>query len=419
MAGYYRYYADVGMTALMSFYNSNSGLWESPDYNHCWWHSANVLEAVIDYSLRTKTTAYSNVISNTFQKNKDFNLTRLVNINANFIGNQYDDEGWWALTWIKAYDLTGVGDYLSMAETIFADMQGGWDTTTCGGGIWWIKPGAYKSAIANELFLTIAARLYQRSPANVSYLNWAKEERAWFAQSGLINSQHLINDGLNSNCTNNGQTTWTYNQGVILGALVDMYKITGDGTYISTAEAIADAVLNPANQLVDSNSILREPCESSASGCGFDGPQFKGIFMRNLSYLYEADPTKGAYKNFITRNADSIYLNNRNPANQFGLHWAGPVDTADAVRQSSAMDALIAAIPFDTSTYATVPNLLGQSPTDAQSIAQQAGLGMLITGTVLGLDGPTVYSQQPAPGTSVPPGTTIDVVVLVSRRPPP
>jgi hypothetical protein len=66
-----------------------------------------------------------------------------------------------------------------------------------------------------------------------------------------------------------------------------------------------------------------------------------------------------------------------------------------------------------------VPNLLGQSPTDAQSIAQQAGFGMYITGTVVGLEGPTVYSQQPAPGTSAPPGTTINVVILVQHRPAP
>jgi hypothetical protein len=29
---------------------------------------------------------------------------------------------------------------------------------------------------------------------------------------GMLNAQSLINDGLSSNCTNNGETTWTYNQ---------------------------------------------------------------------------------------------------------------------------------------------------------------------------------------------------------------
>ena len=30
----------------------------------------------------------------------------------------------------------------------------------------------------------------------------------------MINGDHMINDGLNDSCANNGQPTWTYNQGV-------------------------------------------------------------------------------------------------------------------------------------------------------------------------------------------------------------
>jgi predicted alpha-1,6-mannanase (GH76 family) len=68
----------------------------------------------------------------------------------NFLNSYYDDEGWWAIAWIKAYDLTQEPRYLSMAETIFADLTKGWETETCGGGIWWKKPAEYKAAIQNE-----------------------------------------------------------------------------------------------------------------------------------------------------------------------------------------------------------------------------------------------------------------------------
>jgi predicted alpha-1,6-mannanase (GH76 family) len=230
-----------------------------------------------------------------------------------------------------------------MAETIFADMQKGWDKK-CGGGTWWSKKRDYKNAIANELFLTVAARLYQRT-SNRSYRNWAEQEWTWFEKSGMINAQNLVNDGLNGACQNNGGITWTYNQGVILGGLVDMYKIMGDQSFIRQAEAIAEAAIGT---LVDTNGILTEPCELSGGGCGADGTQFKGIFMRNLSYLYQAS-SKALYKDFIIKNVDSIWLNDRNTANQFGLRWAGPHDSADASRQSSAIDALNAAIPFSVS----------------------------------------------------------------------
>ncbi len=362
------------MAALMNpnWYNNSTGRWESPDWQHCWWHCANILEVVVDYSKRTSSTAYYDVIANTFTKNKTGNI--LLGTQDNFINNYYDDEGWWALAWIKAFDLTGIVDYLNMAETIFADMTTGWYPNTCGGGIRWRKKDDTwgspnygkddygKGAIQNELFMTAAARLYQRT-SNSTYLTWAQNTWNWFSQIGLIGQQtdpsknyvkNMINNGLCQPCTS-CDAFYTYNQGVILGGLVDLYKITKDSTLLARAQAIANAVLNsfnnpdPQTRLVNSAGILIEICESTNT-CAYDGPQFKGIFMRNLSYLYETDPTKTAYRDFITKNADSIWLNNRNSSNQFGLKWAGPLDTPDAVKHSSALDAMIAAMPFDTYT---------------------------------------------------------------------
>lgn len=338
----YRFYADSSIAALQAWYNTTNGQWNTTG----WWNSANALEAVIDYSRRTGSTAYLSVISNTFDKNQA----------GNFLNNYYDDEGWWAASWIKAYDLTGDVRYLNMAKTIFNDMKGGW-TTTCGGGIWWSKTTQYKNAIANELFLTVAARLHLRTPGDAgagSYIDWAQREWNWFNASGMINAQNLVNDGLTTNgtCANNGQTTWTYNQGVILGGLVDLYKSTGNAAYLTKAQAIADSAIS---HLVNAQGILKEPCEPS---CGADGPQFKGIFMRNLVYLHETQ-NKQAYQDFITKNADSIWLNDRNASNQFGLMWSGPFDTANAANQSSAQDALNAAIAYGG------PNLALNAPATA------------------------------------------------------
>jgi predicted alpha-1,6-mannanase (GH76 family) len=76
----------------------------------------------------------------------------------------------------------------------------------------------YKNAITNELFLTLAVLLHQRNPAG-GYLTWAQREWDWFSSAGLIGPDGLVNDGLTAACQNNGGTTWTYNQGVILGGL--------------------------------------------------------------------------------------------------------------------------------------------------------------------------------------------------------
>lgn len=328
-------YTNTGAQVLQSWYSSSNGL-----FNSQWWNSANELGALIDYSRLTGNTSYTSDIATTFNDNSS----------GNFLNDYYDDEGWWGLTWVNAYDYTGNVTYLNMAKTIFADMTGGWDST-CGGGIWWSKDRTYKNAIPNELFLTLAVRLHERTPNDSSYLNWATQEWTWFSGSGLINSSHLINDGLTSSCQNNGNTTWTYNQGVILGGLTDLYKTTGNTAYLTEAESIANVAIST---LVNANGILEESCEA-ASNCNSDQAQFKGIFMRNLEQLYLAAHQQ-TYANFLVANASSIWQNDRNSSGQFGLKWYGPFDSADPVRQSSALDALNAAIPFSNTASGTSPS---------------------------------------------------------------
>jgi predicted alpha-1,6-mannanase (GH76 family) len=318
--------AAAGMAALQIFYSSATGLWNSTG----WWNAANVLETTIDYSRLTNQKKYHPVISNTYHKQKS----------KGFLDAEvYDDQGWWALTWIKAYDLTGEKRYLDTAKSIFKDMTQGWDSK-CGGGMWWHKDRKYKNAITNELFFTVAIRLHQRTVNDYgkgSYIDWSKRGWNWFKKSGMLNSQNLVNDGLDDRCRNNRQTTWTYNQGVAIGGLVDLYKSTKDQTYLKQANAIAASTIKNLSR----NGILTERCEPE---CGEDGAQFKGIFMRNLAYLQETAPLP-QYKAFILKNADAVWAK-RNQRDQFGLSWSRKFDSADAARQSAAIDALNAAIPL-------------------------------------------------------------------------
>lgn len=328
----YAAYSAQGIEGLQTWYNAENGLWDTTG----WWNSANVLTAVIEYMLYSGTSDYLDVVANTFERN----------VKDKFLNQYYDDEGWWGLAWVRAYDLTGETRYLDMAKTIFADMTTGWDSV-CGGGLWWNKERNYKNAIPNELFLQLAVRLHNHIPGDTDYLDWAQKTWDWFRQSGMINNHNLINDGLNDACQNNDGITWTYNQGVILGGLVELYQATGDAALLEQAQAIADAVL-ASRILVTETGILREPCELSFN-CGADGPQFKGIFMRNLAYLYQKTQAP-AYKDFILKNADSIWQNDRKHDHQFGLRWSGSFDRADAARQSSALDALNAALAVQTNT---------------------------------------------------------------------
>jgi predicted alpha-1,6-mannanase (GH76 family) len=327
----YRVWAEQAVAALQRWYKPRTGLWKTAG----WWNCANALTAVIQHSQRTGERRYLHVIETTHR--------RAHRVNPGFSNEYYDDDGWWALAWIAAFDLTGEAKYLDLARTLFAGMAAGWDDV-CGGGLWWTRKKTYKNAIPNELFLLIAGRLHQRtaSPGHggSGYLDWALREWQWFSASGLIGPAGLVNDGLTADCTNNGGPAWTYNQGVIIGGLVVLHEITGDGGYLGQADAIAAAALC---DLTVPPGILAEPEERRAVGRRDDQAQFKGIFVRNLYELYRHSP-RAEYRDFILANATSLWRNSRNRHNQVGLAWAGPFDRADASRQGSALDALNAAV---------------------------------------------------------------------------
>uniref|UniRef100_UPI00321744AF glycoside hydrolase family 76 protein n=1 Tax=uncultured Draconibacterium sp. TaxID=1573823 RepID=UPI00321744AF len=318
---------------LQKWYNPETGLWETTS----WWNAANALTGIIRYTAVSNDKSYFNIIENTFTKTKEFivpaNDGQQERLVKDFINDYYDDEGWWALAWIAAYDLTGELKYLEMAKIIFEDMKGGWDEK-CGGGIYWKKGLPYKSAISNELFMLLAVRLALRVENNSYYQNWAEKEWQWFSNSGMINELPLVHDGVRENCEAKGRH-YTYNQGVILAALVGLEKLTKNKELSKLAEKIALAAIK--NMTTSDGFLKGHPKEET----GNDGVQFKGIFMRHLAYLHKFRPNH-KFVSFIKKNAKAIEMQaTKENTNLIGSQWEGPFDTADAARQSSAIDALV------------------------------------------------------------------------------
>ncbi|KIH88905.1 glycosyl hydrolase [Sporothrix brasiliensis 5110] len=378
-------------TLQHQWYDDADGLWNSTG----WWNSANLLTTLADFALDgaasdSEKAELEGVFANTFTNAQKVGQTAVKVVNAaglvtstytktasgptfvigdrgepvklaardgfaGFINDFYDDEGWWALAWIRAFDVTGTAAYLAMAESIFADMKTGAQPASCGGGIWWSKDRSYKNAIANELYLAVAASLANRATSaadRASYLATAVAQWVWFKGSGMINSQGTINDGLtiqpDGSCVNNGQTAWSYNQGVVLGGLVELFRANGDPTLIPAAAAIANAAINALSE----GGILHESCEANGGSCGGDGPTFKGVFLRNLHYLQQErtldKSTARALKAYVLQNADSIWATDRVAgSNQLGLVWSGPPTAGGsptAATHGAAMDCLVAAV---------------------------------------------------------------------------
>lgn len=292
------------------------------------WTKGPTLDALINIYQRTRDPRYRELIDQSFQYGVGW---RSGDNNKLY----FDDMAWYGNAWIRAYDVIGDPKFLREAQAIFSDMTRAWDNT-CGGGLWWNSDRQYKNAITNELFLLLSARLARRASNGSgpgSYQDWALREWRWFKASGMVNAQHLVNDGLNSDCKNNGQATWSYNQGVILGGLTEVWRLTGDRAYLYEAEQIADATIA---RMSYANGVLRDVCDPN--NCTGDALIFKGMFAQGLARLYNADRgNKPGYGEFLKTNANSLWNNSRTAQNALGVSWVGPVGAPSASSQAAGL----------------------------------------------------------------------------------
>ena len=306
------------------------------------WNWANAVEVLARYALLTGDDSCMSSIRKVYDRHQ----------RGGFFSEFRDEEGWWALAWLKVYDLTQENKYLCTAEKLFDDMAMGWDKVH-GGGLWWTKQtNTYKNAITNELFMLLAARLFATTRI-AGYRTWAIQAYTWFMQTNLLNDDNLVNDGLDANTgDNNRQPTWTHNQGVLLGALAEMAKIVDPKMhleYMGVAFSVADAVMD---KLVQSHHhpVLVEA--APPIGDSLDICQFKGVFVRYLSDLWQTCDA-GRYVGIRRRYAEFVAFNaacvtaSAGSNSRIGFRWHSPPEAGNrmdnnSVCQLSGVDCLLA-----------------------------------------------------------------------------
>lgn len=234
----------------------------------------------------------------------------------------------------------------------------GWDWDLCGGGMTWnprLEP--YKNAITNQLFISASASMYLHFPGDwnrAPFFNGidttssehlvrpsgqdvfrphdpalfqaAVDGYEWLAASNMMNDKGLYIDGFhisgykdpqnsNKRCDVRNEQVYTYNQGVLLTGQLNLWKITGNYSYVEDGHRLIQSAIaatgwhlkkqRPVDHIpykddgydgqwqwkgerlppwhgLGRAGVIEEVCDSKGS-CSQNAHTFKGIFFHHLT----------------------------------------------------------------------------------------------------------------------------------------
>lgn len=209
----------------------------------------------------------------------------------------------------------------TVRSPLVAVAQWGMDYTC--GGITWMFPDVdpRKNSItileAIQSSAQIAKALQATEPIRAStHRQRAQDLWRFFTDVGLLGDDFLVHDNVTGTadgsfhccnstakpyCEARNTITWSYNQGMFLGAMVDLHGLTGDDSYLKMGVKNLDSVAAKMTQAIGSaHLVLREPvglkvqdgkCNSHhdpSESAGGDLYSFKAVFMQQLPRFLSA-----------------------------------------------------------------------------------------------------------------------------------
>lgn len=285
------------------YFNNNS----EGDQTFHYWPQAHALDVLIDGYNRSGSNKFLDYFDSWYDGVKEKN-------GGSFWNEYYDDMEWNALAMLRCYQATKDEKFKNEVLQMWEWIKVGWNDNA-GGGITWKKGMEYsKNACSNGPASILAARLYQEFGDDENR-KWAEKIYDWERNTLFESNTGRVLDNINSNNGKIQDWVFTYNEGTFIGAAVELYKITGDKSYLNDATIAADYTIS---SLVN-NSILKD------EGSG-DGGLFKGIFVRYFVELIQQEGLNSGnvkrYVQFLKSNAETLW--NEGTYKQlvlFGTNW--------------------------------------------------------------------------------------------------
>lgn len=298
--------------------------------NFYYWWQAHVIDVWMDGYARSQDAKYLVRIQSLAE--------HLYRINGNtFLHNYYDDMEWLALALLRVYDATGEAMYRYRVLELWTDIRTAWNKHLGGGMAWKKDQVDYKNTPANAPAAILAARLHQRF-GDPEDLAWARRIYAW-------NREHLVDpqtgfvwDGINrlGDGAIDKEWTFTYCQGVMVGAGLELYACTGEAGYLTdarqTAVAARERYVHPESGMLPDEGID-------------DTGLFKGIMIRYLVELLLQTGETDGWEEVLLHNGGTLWSTGLDyEAGLVGPSWErpphGPVQLSVQLSGVMLMEAL-------------------------------------------------------------------------------
>ncbi len=259
----------------------------------------------------------------------------------------YDDENWMALALTRAYQITQPDpapgenpvNYLNTAESLYADIMGAVVKDSSGNfaGIRWHYAQDGR-ATASNAGPVITGLLLAKLTGNSAYRNFAVQAYDFWFNKMVDTSVYRVADFLNSD----GSivwTDWTYDNGLMVGAALQLYTATGNSTYLTQARRFAEYMITHESVSTQYGPVLKEVvCGNDCSG---DATEFKGIALRYLIDLLAVDGANTSLRNLVDATVASLWYAGRSAqTGLFGIKWEADLPAFDLGTQNSAALAL-------------------------------------------------------------------------------
>lgn len=281
--------------------------------NGGWWGDAEMFETILDGFETTGDKTYQNYWTKLRSNFTSRNGT-------NWSGNDYNDDiTWMVLACVRAYKYFGGTVDLQYAKDNFDRM---WNRAIEPSGTlrWKERDNGCKygtNSCINCPAINAACYLYEMT-GEEGYLDKAKS--LWEAQYNTLcdkNDGHVWDSGSwdSSWTTFSVGNYWgsTYNQGTMLGACVNLYRLTGDIKYKNYAKKVFDWSFNSLCAHNNATPDIMSACQTAVGDlCGF-----KGILMRYCR-LYAEEFDREDILEWMEKNAWFAYQN----ANSKGIIWS-------------------------------------------------------------------------------------------------